>query len=155
MRVLTICQPFAELIVADANTLPPGQTPKRVENRSWPTSHRGSLAIHAGKSTAWFENEEWSTSEYPVPMGAIVGVVDLLDCLHIDRITGRDPDIVTRFPWITSHEHAEGRFCWVLGNVRRLTTPIAWNGSQGLWFVPDKVLEGKPLIEVEAAYVAR
>ena len=40
MKALTACQPYAHLIVTGE---------KRVENRTRPTSHRESLAIHAGK----------------------------------------------------------------------------------------------------------
>src|SRR3546814_4442712 len=44
MKALTICQPYAELILLGL---------KRVENRSKPTRHRGPLLIHAGKSRDW------------------------------------------------------------------------------------------------------
>lgn len=30
---------------------------KRVENREWPTSYRGPLLIHAGKSREWLDDE--------------------------------------------------------------------------------------------------
>ena len=43
MKAITISQPWAHLIVRGE---------KRVENRTWPTEHRGPLAIHAGKSLA-------------------------------------------------------------------------------------------------------
>jgi hypothetical protein len=39
MKTLTVRQPWASLIVTGA---------KDVENRSWPTSYRGTLLIHAG-----------------------------------------------------------------------------------------------------------
>ena len=44
MKVITICQPYAELILLGE---------KRVENRTWPTNYRGTIGIHAGKSKAW------------------------------------------------------------------------------------------------------
>ena len=44
MKALTICQPYAEMIANHE---------KPIENRTWPTSYRGPLAIHAGKSRAW------------------------------------------------------------------------------------------------------
>lgn len=144
MRALTICQPFAHLIVADANTLPPGQSPKRVENRNWPTEIRGDFLIHAGKSLKWFGHQNWSRLVNPVPMGAIVGIATLADCIDIDRISFHQPDIVARWPWLPTHEHAEGRFCWVLENVRRFVTPIPYSGLLGFWSVPDQVINGKP-----------
>ncbi|MFM9963109.1 MAG: hypothetical protein ACKV2Q_18025 [Planctomycetaceae bacterium] len=145
MRALTICQPFAELIVADANTLPTGQSPKRVENRNWPTEIRGDFLIHAGKNLKWFGRQNWSRLEHPVPMGAIVGIATLAHCVGIDTIRLCHPDIVSRWPWLTTHKHAEGRFCWVLENVRRFVTPIPYAGLLGFWDVPDEVINGKPL----------
>ena len=44
MKALTICQPYPHLIML-------GEKP--VENRTWATSYRGPLAIHAGKSRQW------------------------------------------------------------------------------------------------------
>lgn len=43
MKALTILQPWASLIAIEA---------KLIETRSWYTSHRGELAIHAGRSLA-------------------------------------------------------------------------------------------------------
>lgn len=148
IRALTVCQPFAELIVADANLLPPGETPKRVENRSWPTRFRGEFLIHAGKSLSWFDEQDWDRSQYPVPLGALVGIATLADCIQIDRIRLCERAIVDRFPWITTHEHAEGEFCFVLENVRRFVKPIPFKGAQGFFYVPSSAIAGVKTVEV-------
>jgi hypothetical protein len=44
MKVLTVRQPWASLIVAGI---------KNVENRSWRTKYRGKLGIHAGSHVDW------------------------------------------------------------------------------------------------------
>jgi hypothetical protein len=44
MKALTICQPYAELILRGE---------KLVENREWHTPHRGTILLHAGKSKDW------------------------------------------------------------------------------------------------------
>lgn len=150
IRTLTICQPFAELIVAAANTLPTDKTPKRVENRNWPTELRGPLLIHAGKSLAWFDAQGWDREQYPVPLGAIVGVANLVDCVHIERIRHCEREVVDRHPWITTHEHAEGRFCFVLEDVRRFVTPIPYKGAQGFFYVPAEVIVGVKTVPVTA-----
>lgn len=51
MKALTICQPYASLVML------PESDPrhKRVENRRWATKFRGRLAIHAGKSRNWLD----------------------------------------------------------------------------------------------------
>ena len=134
MKAITICQPYAHLIVTGV---------KRVENRTWPTRVTGRVAIHAGKSRDWLTLSDDGTldEDYELPIadmafGAIVGVADLVACLPIEEIIrGVHSE---RFPWLREHEHAEGPFCFVLENVRRID-PVAFNGSQGFFNVPDSL----------------
>ena len=67
MKALTICQPYATLIVRGE---------KLVENREWPTRYRGRLLIHAGKSRQWLDDEdeaEFAELGDPLVFGAVVG----------------------------------------------------------------------------------
>lgn len=114
MKALTIHQPYAELIARGE---------KRVENRTWRTHYRGPLAIHAGA-------RRLGATEYD--RKAIVAVVELVDCLQIDVIR-RSMFLPLDYEWLITHPHTEGPWCWVLANVRRLTTPIPASGKQGLW----------------------
>ena len=100
MKTLTVRQPWASLIVA-------GQ--KTVENRSRPTAYRGPLAIHAGKSTAHIGPGS------ALITGAIIGIVDLVDCLPLAAV---DP----------AELEAHGPWCWILRHPRRIT-PIFCRGS--------------------------
>ena len=134
MKALTIVQPFAHLIAAGA---------KRVENRSWPTSHRGPLAIHAGKARTYNGESvadlarDDDIDPAKLAFGAVVAVVDLVDCVElisggIDR--DRTPAwAMQKYPWLDGHVHREGPVCWVLANLRRLADPIQVKGAQGLW----------------------
>lgn len=98
---------------------------KRVENRRWSWAYRGLLAIHAGKSKRYMEPEYWD--DYPgLAFGAVVGVVNMLTCVHIDRI----PETLA---WMCSHKHTEGPWCHVYANVRKFRTPIPATGRLGLW----------------------
>lgn len=95
MRVLSLHQPWASLCVTRVN----GEVVKRIETRSWSTSYRGRLLIHAskrrfglGSDTAEFIRS-WPLSVYQAlprphadaemcdnyPLGAIVGSVDLVE----------------------------------------------------------------------------
>ncbi len=125
MKALTVCQPYSELIVSGE---------KWVENRRWPTSHRGPLAIHAGKSKEWFTCDE----DEALPRGVIVGVAQLVGCVRLDDLDPLKPD----HQRIILHEHSEGPWCWLLENVRRIE-PIPYRGQQGLFEIPDSVLEGE------------
>ena len=148
MRALTICQPYAHLIVTPAAELPRGLTPKRVENRVWQTEFRGSLLIHAGKSRSWL----WPKSEGDFGemfFGALIGVVEIIDCIPIHRAAlndPTDPSVISaehhaKYPWLRGHMHSEGPFGLVLANVRRFLQPITYSGFQKLWFVPDHIVE--------------
>lgn len=118
MKALTVCQPYAELIAR-------GEKP--IENRTWPTSFRGRLFIHAGKSRAWMDDDDLVA--YPnMAFGALVATARLVDCV---RVTALPPELL-------DNEHANGPWCWVLRDVNRIE-PIPFRGAQGLWDVPSSV----------------
>ena len=145
MKALTICQPYAELIASGD---------KRVENRTWPTRHRGPLLIHAGKSREWLnlgprgEIEQDPDDQMDrnsglwlsdMVFGAVVAQVDVIDCLQSDDILRGAHD--EQYPWIRAHSHVQGPWCWVLGNVRRIEPAVPWRGAQGLFDIDDERLE--------------
>lgn len=147
MKALTICQPYPYLILTPQAELPSGVEQKRVENRSWSTKYRGPLLIHAGASRKWLETFP-QIDEEKLTFGAILGVVDLVDCVSkcvVDPITAK-PDytlmVGVRYPWLVRHSHATGPFCWILSNPRRFKDPILYKGKLGLFEVPDNVLDG-------------
>jgi hypothetical protein len=120
MRALTVCQPYAHLLAL------PEEHPeaKPIENRTWWTSYRGPLLIHAGKSREWLRPGD--IADWPdMVFGAVVALVDLKDCVSLAKLPDR----------LRGHKHANGPFCLLTGNVRRLPQPIPWIGAQGLWDV--------------------
>lgn len=114
MKAITICQPYAELIAR-------GEKP--IENRMWSTPFRGPLAIHAGKSLNWLDDDD---NPADFVFGAVVAVADLVACLHVNQAWP------SRWRHLIDHEHANGPWCWVLENVRRID-PVPYRGAQGLW----------------------
>lgn len=139
MKALTICQPYAHLIM-----LPESHPEhKRVENRTWPTSYRGIVLIHAGKSKDWLNPHPDGVRDCSgIPLadmafGAIVGVAELGWCMTVEqaRVAVR-PEL----RWLREHKHAEGPFCFVLRNILRFATPIAYRGAQGFFNVPDEIV---------------
>lgn len=124
---LTICQPWAWAIV---------NGPKRAENRSWSTTYRGPLLIHAGKSRQWYtpylNDGSPAPAEDALAYGAAVGIADLVACVHhasYVRWPGGMPAVVAAM----RSAFAEGPYCWVLDNVRPLVEPVPMRGAQGLW----------------------
>ncbi|MFD4143062.1 ASCH domain-containing protein [Streptomyces sp. NPDC058572] len=136
MRALTIRQPWAAAITyAD----------KRVENRTWTTSHRGAVLIHAGKSL--------DRRHGPMVAAVVRGLQqDTGAVLAVARITDCHADDGECTPW-----SATGCFHHVLDEVTALPLPIPWTGAQGLWVPPpalmDKVRE--QLSPETAAHVLR
>lgn len=131
MKALTVCQPYAELIARGE---------KWIENRTWPTSYRGLLAIHAGKSREWLGVDDEDAAEYGVDVkaiafGAIVAVARLVDCRRFEDLTDE----------MRMHTHANGPWCWVLRDVYRVE-PMPIRGAQGLWPVePSLALSLMPV----------
>jgi prepilin-type processing-associated H-X9-DG protein len=130
MKCISICQPYASAIIFG---------PKRVENRTWTTRHRGRLLIHAGKSNAWWADGSRAVRElwpdYGVERfehelrGCIIGFVELIHC------TQWSPANAARLgPW------AFGPWCWELANPVMFGTAIPYRGSMGLFDVPLDVV---------------
>ena len=117
-RVLTVRQPWAWAIIHGG---------KDVENRSWPTKHRGPLLIHAGSAFErnGYDEVQWLARQpSPAPSdfvhGAIIGVVNLVECL-------RDAPS----PWAV-----EGQWHWSLHDPRPITPSYPCTGRLGLWRPP-------------------
>lgn len=115
IRCLTVQQPWAWAIIH-------GQ--KRCENRAWPTKYRGPLLIHAGKSRDAVD--EYNTDHVglddddKLAFGAIIGIVDLVDCVELANV-GPEHD-----------DYATGPWCWILANPRPVEV-TACKGALGLW----------------------
>jgi hypothetical protein len=119
MKALTIKQPWAHLIIT-------GQ--KDIENRTWTTSYRGPVLIHAGKALDEIAYDVMRSEEdVDLPhdryldRGGFVGVAWLADC-----VTRSDSD------WF------EGPYGFVLTGVRRCQF-YPCKGALGLWNVPETV----------------
>lgn len=134
---LTLTQPYATLVAFGA---------KRIETRSWGTSYRGSLAIHAAKSfppgtRAECFAEPFSThlarlgilsQVNELPLGCVVAVADLVDCFQMSIA------FVAGDPRLTDQErsfgyYSPGRYAWLLDNITPLSEPVPARGSLGLW----------------------
>lgn len=138
MKALTIWQPWASLIAWGEKTY---------ETRSWETSYRGLLAIHASRynddsaeqlTSNLFVREAFMragmSQDLTLPAGVVLCVVDLVDVVPIRKVLRR----------ITSEEqnfgdYSTGRFAWKLEHLRILEEPIQARGHQGLWEWPREL----------------
>lgn len=102
---------------------------KLIETRSWPTKHRGLLALHAGTHV---DEEACRRLEFPLMRtspGTVLGV------LAIEKILPMTPELIAKqtpqeFEW---GDWKPGRFAWVLRPLEWLKTPIKARGHQRVW----------------------
>ena len=127
MKALTIRQPWASLIMAGH---------KLVENRTWSTSYRGPLLVHAGLKVdrAGYSVLERMGVQAPqdLPSGVILGVVDLVDVVRWRR-SGRGQGVLFDPYGLVDEPLAVGPVCWILRNPRLLAKPVPRAGRPGLW----------------------
>jgi hypothetical protein len=138
MKALTIRQPFASFIIAGL---------KRWETRSWRTSHKGEILIHAALghplecTQAGFDlrsacQELLHCDLSQLPRGRIIGSVELVHCHSIDDCFGPHPTDLERS--IGNWKH--GHFAWDLINPKPLRG-LPMRGKLGLWDLSDALLE--------------
>lgn len=144
VKALTLTQPWASLVALGE---------KRFETRSWPTSYRGPLAIHAGKGLGPIGGkrgllEVCATEPFAsvlakhrlvpadLPLGQIIVVVTLAQTARTElvldylRAPGRDGEQEIAFG-----DYTAGRWAYELTNLRAVG-PIECTGALGFWDVP-------------------
>lgn len=146
MKAISLWQPWASLIASGA---------KKIETRSWYTSYRGPLVIHASKRRVKSELIELSEDAnyiaalgvepheayqklMDLPLGAIVAVVNMTGCYSVEMLkpsTGFGGEY-----WLGNYDF--GRYGWVLEGVKPLAEPIPFKGQQGFFDVPDELMLG-------------
>jgi len=139
MKALTICQPYASLIVGWDGM--PEEIRKRVENRCWRMEYRGPLLIHAGKSRKWLDCWDGPIPD-DMPFGALIGRVEVVGYAQGNWNLGFRDSVLKQWPWLLDHIHAEGPYCIILANPMRFASPIPYRGQQGLFDVPDEIVRG-------------
>ena len=139
MKALTIWQPWASLLACGA---------KRFETRSWATSYRGPIAIHAAKknvsdvlcilpvSLARKMKESIGTELKELPTGAVIATAELVNVWNIAYHPGTYiPRLGDYFVPEKERDFGDwtpGRFAWEFSNMK-LITPVSAKGKQGLW----------------------
>lgn len=121
IRVLSIRQPWADLILSGAKT---------VENRTWPTRWRGVLVVHAGRSIDRTGQQVATTMGAqvdPTPPTGYLGVVELTD-VHRER----DQCCGQWAQFDVVH--------WRVARPHRFPHPIPGPGQRGLYRPPAAVL---------------
>lgn len=139
MKAISLWQPWASLLFTEPRL-------KIHETRHWATSHRGRMYIHAAKRPIGrldldpqLENlcmEKWGSDfRKTLPFGAIIGIVQLIDCAKTESIA----------PHATSHDllcgdFSPGRYAWSMGMPCPIG-PWPYKGQQGMWAISEIEME--------------
>ncbi len=148
MRAISLTQPWATLVAIGA---------KRIETRSWSTSYRGQIAIHAAKGfpgeakrfcesrlicrvMGWPERPEKLTQEWlydnasrikSLPVGAVLATANLVNCLPTDMIRRHVQPFTEQEE--AFGDYSAGRYGFLLERVVQLAAPVPARGALGLW----------------------
>lgn len=146
MKALTLTQPWATLVAIGA---------KQIETRSWNTTYRGPLAIHAAKGgynddLLLMKIEPFYSaltkagieSRLQIRLGGIIATCELISTHkvdHMDWIEGKRGWSRGNYFWEASEQekafgdYSIGRYMWFLANVKMLEEPVPVKGALGLW----------------------
>lgn len=141
MKAIALWQPWASLWLSPA---------KRHETRHWATKHRGKLLVHAAKKFIKDVDSELEgilSDEFgghwamDLPTGAIIGMVDLIDCIPTEKLYAgkRAFDCVD----LTDEDRTDlacgdfdpGRFGWRRGTYWVFREPVPYLGHQQMFNV--------------------
>ncbi|MGJ1360399.1 ASCH domain-containing protein [Sphingobacterium siyangense] len=152
MKAASIKQPWASLIAHGI---------KDIENRTWATKYRGTIYIHASAKFAGdinniFTDDQWEAMGEDMrssmvikdfPFGAIIGKVDIVDCVinHPSIWAEKSYHNVTvnSLPFGEENEPDYIIYNWVLANPVLFDEPILnVKGKLSLWEFEGKETKG-------------
>ena len=122
MKCLSICQPFAELII---------QNKKTIELRKWNTNFRGEFLVHAPIKIRKEECKKIKIKE-KLTIGAIIGKVELYDVKKYESLKEIQEDSNQHF---STKKFQKKTFGFILKNSKPLRIPIPWKGQLGFFDV--------------------
>ena len=133
MKCLSICQPFAELII---------QNKKTIELRKWNTNFRGEFLVHAPIKIRKEEIKKMRIKK-KLTTGAIIGKAELYDVKKYESIEEIQNDKNKHF---STRNFQEKTFGFILKNSKPLRIPIPWKGQLGFFNVDLPKIKNNKII---------
>lgn len=132
MKVLSLTEPMATLIK---------DKKKFIETRSWKTSYRGELYIHASSTKIpkiWKDNVELMNllGDSSLNYGNIICKCNLVDCIYMTNEFIEDIK-TNRYSEYICGIYEVGRYAWILEDIQVLDKPIKVKGHLGIWNYKD------------------
>jgi predicted transcriptional regulator len=144
MKCLSVCQPFAELIV---------QGKKTIELRKWNTKFRGEFLVHAPQKIRLDDCKRLKIKP-EMTVGAIIGKVELINVREYENASQIKIDSKKH---LASNDVNGNKYGFILQNPKQLRIPIPCTGQLNFFeFRPEltKINEIKSeLFEEEYRYM--
>ena len=115
MKCLSICQPFANLIIEGKKT---------IELRKWNTKFRGEFLVHAPQKIRLNDCKRLKIQS-ELTIGAIIGKVELLEVKEYLSASQIRKDSKRH---LASNDIDENKYGFILQNPKQLRVPIPCNG---------------------------
>ena len=145
MKCLSICQPFAELII---------QGKKTIELRKWNTKFRGEFLVHAARKIREDDCKRMKISPITIVTGAIIGKVKLVDVKQYNSTKELQDDKKKHHALTNLNEN---KFGFILTEPKKLSFPIPYSGKLNFFeFHPEKATNNEiklDLFEEEYRYM--
>jgi predicted transcriptional regulator len=126
MKCLSVCQPFAELIV---------QGKKTIELRKWNTKFRGEFLVHAAKNILEKDCKRMKVLPSSLTIGAIIGKVNLIDVKKYDSEKQIHTDIKKHH---SISNNTKNKYGFILEKPMKLQVPIPCKGKLNFFEIePD------------------
>ena len=127
MKVLSIIEPWATLIASKQ---------KYIETRSWKTSYRGELYIHASKKLINTKDKKIKELLKLLPTqemnyGKIICKCELVDCIYMDEKFINE--IKQNKQEYICGDYKIGRFAWILEKTELIKPKIEAKGKLNIW----------------------
>ena len=133
MKCLSICQPFAELIIKNKKT---------IELRTWNTKIRGEFLVHAPIKIRKEAYEKLKIKE-KLTTGAIIGKVELYDVKKYESLKEIQVDKKKHCSSTISYKK---KFGFILRNAKPFRIPIPWKGQLGFFDVDVPKMKNNKII---------
>ena len=122
MKVISIRQPWASLIINGY---------KQYEFRSWRTSFRGPVLIHASGTIEKEKLKRFESLNLDYPTGKIIGQVTITDCIKMEKVF--EDSLIEKNELVYGASPNRTGYAFKLEEIKKLKSPIIAKGRLSFW----------------------
>lgn len=126
MKIITLKQPWATIIAEGL---------KYYEFRSWKTSYRGELLIHAGGGVDTEAMKRFSSLNLKYPKYRVVAKVNLVDCIKLNEEISKSISKENEYIYGTNNKDG---YAWKIDNIKKINSEEEIKGKLSIWEIDEK-----------------